>query len=518
VTLLSEKDVALVVERLEQLRPGDPIAIDCETTGLHPYQGDKLRGFSIAFRWTAANAMVSFYVPVGYPEGNLSTASVRRICQAIRDADPTYVYHHAKFDLRFLRQLPRAADGGTFFPVPPVGRFWDTKIVCWLMDENMSSSLKEVAAYLWGEDQKDEQKAIKALIKERGGWDKLTAEDTGTYGAKDAEQTLRLYEHQVATLSGLFTPMLYGNPRPAVARELRIQGVLLRMEDNGIMVDSGYLEELLETAQKSCSEIEELMLERYGVNVNSPKQVSELVYWTLKLKRKDGKAIDLSAYTLTDSDKEYLKANKALPTPPSVARSVLEELDDPSGVVADILKHRRLRKAISSYLTPLSTMVGDDGRIHPTFWSMGTVTGRFSCSDPNLQTIPRSDTLPGVRDIFVAPEGYELWSYDLKAAEQRVIAGMAQEPVLLDGIAAGTDMHGVLASRECLARASPGLQRRFAKNIGYGFFYGLTSPVTAAKYISGKDATKTGEADPGRAAGAVPQRRQADADHDIRYA
>ncbi len=462
--LVTDKSVTEVVNLLSELPRGvgHPIAIDCETTGLNPYQGDVLRGFSIAFR--LHDQVHSFYIPVGYPEGNIYVSNIHRICLAINEVDPTYVYHHAKFDLRFLRQLPRRGDGGVYFPVPPVGRFWDTKIVAWLIDENLSTSLKPIAARLWGEDQLEEQKAVKALIKLRGGWDKLTVEDTATYGAKDAEQTIRLMYHQRQVLYAAFQPMLYGNPRAAVAREFQVQALLLRMEDNGIMVDSGYLEELLETSEKSCAEIEALMLERYSVNVNSPKQVAGLLFDTLEITHKgEGR---------------------------SVARQVLENLDDPSGTVDLILQHRRLRKSISSYLRPLAEKVCADDRLHPTFWQHGTVTGRFSCSDPNLQTIPREDVLPGVRATFVAPDGYELWEFDLQAAEMRVVAGMANEQVLIAGLNAGTDMHGLLAS-QVFGPEYTGVQRRYAKNIGYGFFYGLTSPVTAAKYIAGANATKT---------------------------
>lgn len=483
--LVTNTNVNEVIALLEGLEQASPIAVDCETTGLHPYGVDKLRGFSIAFK-RPGETCHSFYIPVGYGTiDDLSTSNVRRVCDAIAAVDPVYVYHHAKFDLRFLRQLPRANNDSVYFPVPPVGRFWDTKVVAWLMDENMSSSLKNLAAYLWGEDQKDEQKKVKALIKERGGWDKLTAQDTAEYGAKDAEQTLRLYHHQQAALQEAFQPMLYGNPSPAVARELRVQALLLRMEDRGVMIDSGLLAELLEKASLRCDEIEAQMVERYGVNVNSPKQVGAFLYDELGIEYPGAKV---------DRDKgDRSHGPEVPPVKPkqrAVNRETLEQLDDPSGVVALILEQRRLRKAISSYLTPLAGLVGDDDRIHPTFWSMGTVTGRFSCSDPNLQTIPRADTLPGVRDIFVAPEGYELWEYDLQAAEMRVVAGMADEQVLIDGLNAGTDMHGLLAS-QVFGPDYTGIQRRYAKNIGYGFFYGLTSPTTAAKYISGKNGTRT---------------------------
>jgi DNA polymerase-1 len=459
---------------IERLPAGCPIAIDCETTGLHPYQGDTLRGFSVAFRHWRNNELISFYVPVGYPEGNLDEVSLRALCAAIKGRDPLYVYHHSKFDMRFLRQL---------FPVPEPGKLWDTKVVAWLMDENLSNSLDPQAELHLGEKKSD---YMKKLVKERGGWDKLTAEDTAEYGARDAELTLRLYERQREMI---FTdhPLIHGNPAPAIPREMQLQGLLLRVEDNGILMDTGYLEELTEKAKIEVGCIEERFVERYAVNVNSPQQVAVLLFETLDVKRKDGKETGKVERYEAGVDRDGVPIIKA--KYPTVARSVLESLED-HPVVEDLLHHRRLKKAITAYLVPLQEHTAPDGRVHPTFWSTGTKTGRLSCSDPNLQTIPRGDTLVGVRAAFVAEQGYELWEYDLNSAEMRVVAGMADEQVLIDGLNAGTDMHAKLA-QQVFGLGFTGIQRRYAKNIGYGFFYGLTSPVTAAKYISGPNAGRT---------------------------
>lgn len=452
-----------IAERIHKLPQGTAIAVDCETTGLHPYQGDKLRGFSFAYRLPSGETQ-SFYVPVGYPEGNLTGLNVKLICEALHSVDPVWIYHHAKFDLRFLRQLPRSGNGGQFFPVPRPGRLWDTKVVAWLMDENMSTSLDAQALLHLGEPKSE---YMKELVKERGGWDKLTAADTAEYGAKDAELTLRLYEVQWGMLIENH-PSIHGNPIGAIEREMRVQGMLLRIEDNGILVDSGWLVELHEMAEKECSEIEAEFLGNYGVNINSTKQLAELLYDTL----------GMEVPAKTPGGKR------------STSRAALEQLagGEHHDMINRLLRQRRLRKAISGYLVPLQGLVADDDRLHPTFWSMGTVTGRFSCSDPNLQTIPRADTLEGVRSVFRAEEGMELWEYDLAAAELRVMAGMAGEENLIRQLETGADMHSENA-KAIFGEGFTGLQRRAAKNIMYGWSYGLTKRETASKYITGPDVT-----------------------------
>lgn len=451
--LIGPTDVQLLINMLHRLETGATIALDTETTGLDVYQDDVLRGVSIAFRLDGE--IKSFYIPVGYPyPQSLSEFSQQMIFQAIHDLEPFLVLHHGKFDFAFLRQLPMSKEGGIYFPIPE--HWWDTKVVAWLLDENLPTGLKEQAAFHFGEDSKDEQKHVKELIKQRGGWDKLTAEDTAAYAAKDAELTLRLYERQRELFSA---PTTLGNPAPAIEREMKVQGVLFRLERQGILVDEGLLIDMTAVAEKRIAEIEG----EFSINLKSTLQVGRLL---------DEMGALPDNHPRTASGK------------PSMNRAALEGLENTETTHSTlnlILEHRRLQKALTGYLRPLKERIGRDGRVHAGFMSTGTVTGRFSCSRPNLQTIPRADTLPGVRDIFVAEEGFELWEYDLSAAEMRVVAGMASETVLIDSLNEGIDMHGALAA-DVFGPKYTGLQRRFAKNIGYGWFYGLTSLKTAAKY------------------------------------
>jgi DNA polymerase I len=348
--------------------------------------------------------------------------------------------------------------------------------VAWLLDENMPSGLKPLAEFYWGEDQRVEEKALKAHMRKlvRGykgapgpgtasGWGLLSATDIAPYAAKDAELTYRLWQLQVGLVCGL--PPILGDVRPAIPRELLIQQVLGRMEAQGILIN----EKLLDEKARECGA--ELATREFnfrvctGASLTSPKQLAALLF---------------DVYGIEAKNRSTSRAALEALTPKNETQK--ERIDN-------ILEHRRLKKAMTGYLVPLKARIGRDGRIHAGFSSTGTVTGRFSCSNPNLQTIPRSDTLAGIRELFVPEDGFELWGYDLSAAEMRVIAGMAGEGVLISSINEGRDMHGELAAEVFGPEYTP-LQRRFAKNLGYGWFYGLTSLKTAVKYISGPGAEK----------------------------
>lgn len=489
-------DATLLARLIETLPLGTPVAVDTETTGVHVYEGDVLRGVSLAFRTAlddveqVVGTLHSFYIPVGYPDplDNLGTYDVQTVFTALMAREPFLVLHHGKFDFAFLRQLPTGRSGEVFFTVPSPERWWDTQKVAWLLDENMPKGLKAQAALHWGYDEKAEAEALKArrveLCKAAGikttkdyGWELLTADDTAAYAAMDAEQTLRLYELQQGFVDGQ-APIL-GVVRPALTREFAVEALLGRMQRTGILVDAAEIERLRTADEAAAAEIEahfkaldidtvpvtpEYTVPKGGVNIGSPKQLAAYLY--------DGLGLKCPRSTQSGAR--------------SVDRAALESLER-TPEVQMLLDHRRHTKA-ASFCKQLQERIGLDGRIHAHFNSCGTVTGRFSCSEPNLQTIPRADTLKGVRAVFVAEPGMELWGFDLAAAEMRVMAGMANEPGLIERLEDPEgDVHGALAA-QVFGDDYTGLQRRYAKNVGYGWNYGLSSPVTASKYIGGPDA------------------------------
>lgn len=492
--LITDADVPKLHQLIKMLPVGTAVAVDTETTGLFPYQSDVLRGVSIAFVNPIRDMEIdSFYLPIGYPDGNLSVENQVILFTALVEREPFLVLHHGKFDFAFLRQLPMGKEGEVFFTFPEPHRWWDTKVVSWLIDENLPTGLKENAAFHWGADEREEQKAVKALVR-KVGWGGLTAEQTAPYGAKDAQQTLRLYYLQKRLLDSQ-DPIVLGDVRPALEREFAIQGVLHRMEQTGILVNPELIESMRVKTAAEVEFIEERFQQRYGVNVASASQLAAFLYGKpMKVRVREtnpetGRERWVLVERKLESSLDLTPPGKTPSGAASTNRAALESLEAKHpeiGQLRELMTHRRLAKALSGYLVPLGERIGYDGRIHPSFSSTGTVTGRFSCSAPNLQTIPRADTLKGVRDVFIAEDGFELWEYDLSAAEMRVVAGLAKEQVLIDSLNEGIDMHGALAA-EVFGPNFTGIQRRYAKNVGYGWFYGLTNVKTAAKYIAGDD-------------------------------
>jgi DNA polymerase-1 len=472
--LVTSGNLQDVIEMIHLLKPGQPVAVDCETTGLFPYEQDTLRGVSFAFE--IDGRIYSFYVPVVYPGESLPIRDQVALFTALCGARPYWIFHHGKFDFAFLRQLPLSHDGDVFFPFPEPHEWWDTKVVNWLLDENLPTGLKESSVRHFGEDSDDCQLALPGAKRLKSGrvsttgvkWDQLTLSDIKDYASMDAELTLRLYHLQKDLINSPGNPQVLGDIRPAIERELAIQATLFRIERRGILVNGELIESMRHQTERGVVKIERAFHEIYpGLNINSPVQLAKWLYDDLGLE----------------------PPSKTKSGARSTNRDALEQLQDQHEHVAALLKHRRLKKALTGYLVPLTERTGYDGRVHPSFSITGTVTGRFSCSNPNLQTIPRADTLAGVRDVFIAEDGFELWEYDLSAAELRVMAGMADEERLISSLEEGRDMHSENAGEIFGPNFTP-LQRRSAKNIMYGWAYGLTRVETAVKYISGMTKTE----------------------------
>lgn len=239
--------------------------------------------------------------------------------------------------------------------------------------------------------------------------------------------------------------------------------VLTRMEERGISLDVIYMEELNVEVQKDLQEVEKNI---YGIvghsfNINSPKQLAEVLFEELKLKpTKRGK-------------KHY-----------STDVEVLTQLSISHAVPREILRFRELAKLRSTYIEPL-IMLSQEGRIHTTFNQTGTATGRLSSSNPNIQNIPiRSELGRRIRKGFVASEGYTLISADYSQIELRLLAHIADDKNLIQAFMKGDDIHRHTAS---VVLGIPeekvdDKQRRMAKVINYGLIYGMSDYGLAQRF------------------------------------
>ena len=252
--------------------------------------------------------------------------------------------------------------------------------------------------------------------------------------------------------------------------------VIEDMQKNGITLDVPYLKELSKKLHKELTALETAIYKHAGTefNINSPKQLGDILFDTLGLKIKNAK--------------------KTAGGQRSTKESELEKLLGEHPIIEAILRYRELQKLVSTYIDTLPLLVAKDGKLHTTFLQTGTVTGRMGSKDPNIQNIPvRSEEGFAIRKAFAASPGYSLVAIDYSQIELRVAAIMSEDKNLIEIFKRGEDVHHGVASRVFGVPAeevTPNM-RRHAKVINFGILYGMG--VNALRANLGED-TKREEA------------------------
>lgn len=255
--------------------------------------------------------------------------------------------------------------------------------------------------------------------------------------------------------------------------ELPLIEVLKKMKSQGIKIDVSYLKKLSKKLHGELSELEKKIFKRAGIefNLNSPKQLGEVLFDTLGLKPKNAK--------------------KTAGGQRSTKESELEKLKDDDPIILDILRYRELQKLVSTYVDNLPESVADDGRIHSTLLQTGTATGRMASKDPNLQNIPiRTEEGRQVRSAFVAEKGYRLVAIDYSQIELRIASIMSEDPKMMEIFKQGEDVHAGVAMRVFGVKQDEvtSNMRRKAKVINFGILYGMG--VNALRQNLGEDTTR----------------------------
>ncbi|KNE08980.1 DNA polymerase I [Helicobacter pylori] len=239
----------------------------------------------------------------------------------------------------------------------------------------------------------------------------------------------------------------------ALAREVEtpFMKVLMGMEFQGFKIDAPYFKRLEQEFKNELHVLERQILELIGVdfNLNSPKQLSEILYEKLELPQNKSRSTD--------------------------EKSLLKILDKhPS--IALILEYRELNKLFNTYTTPLLRLKDKDDKIHTTFIQTGTATGRLSSHSPNLQNIPvRSPKGLLIRKGFIASsKEYCLLGVDYSQIELRLLAHFSQDKDLMDAFLKGRDIH-LETSNALFGEDLAKEKRSIAKSINFGLVYGMGS-------------------------------------------
>lgn len=447
---------------LAALNTAGRIAFDSETSGTDPLQSD-LIGLSFAVQpgeaWYVPTAPVGPRAepatgdlfdaaePAPGPEAHWfldpSSPKFAPLVQALQRKDVQLVAHNAKFDLEALRQVGVVIDQPVF----------DTMIAQFLCDPvSRVLGLKELAFNTFGWQMTE----ITELIGK--GKKQITMREVpvalaAPYAAADADATLRLHD--------VLAPMLRQRNQEALFNEVELPliHVLIDMEMAGVALDVRYLGELSGEISERLRRLEKDIFNAAGTafNINSTKQLSDVLFGKLGLPTQG--VLKTSSGSL------------------STSADVLENLKDKHEIVPLILEHRELSKLQGTYVDALPRLINPHtGRLHTDFNQTGAVTGRLSSSNPNLQNIPiKTEMGRRVRKAFVARKGWHLISADYSQVELRILAHLADDPMLKEAFARDEDIHAATASviyGHTLDRVTP-MERNNAKRINFGIAYGM---------------------------------------------
>ena len=242
--------------------------------------------------------------------------------------------------------------------------------------------------------------------------------------------------------------------------ELPLYQVLREMERAGVRIDVDMLKQAEEQLSKELATLEQQVYAAAETtfNINSPKQVGEVLFDQLKLDA---------------------KAKKSKTGQYSTSEEVLLALKPKHPVVGMILEYRELKKLISTYISALPTYINaETGKIHTTYNQTVTATGRLSSSNPNLQNLPiRSERGQLIRQAVIPDEGCMFLSADYSQIELRLMAHFSQDPHLVEAFRSGQDVHAATAAKifNVPIEEVTKDQRRQAKTANFGIIYGISA-------------------------------------------
>ncbi|STX44721.1 DNA polymerase I [Legionella donaldsonii] len=426
-------------ELLCQLEACDLFCVDTETTSLDSLDAEIV---GIAISITENNPV---YIPLTHNDGSeqLSRDSVlNRLKPILENPAIGKLGQNLKYDYNVFKNHGISLQGIVF----------DTMLESYVLNSSAGRHDMDSLAlkYLGHKTISFEDIAGKGAKQLR--FDQIPVSKAAPYAAEDADVTLKLHNTLYPMLDERLKTVLHDIEIPLLT-------VLANMEYGGVLID-------LETLAKHGHRLKEriILLEQEAIqlagrpfNLNSPKQLQEILFDELKL----------PALAKTPTGQ------------PSTAEAILQELAFDYRLPAVILEYRSLSKLVSTYIDALPKRVNPKtGRVHTCYNQAVAATGRLSSSEPNLQNIPiRNEEGRLIRKAFIAPPNHVLLAADYSQIELRIMAHLSQDENLLKAFASGWDIHAATASeifQVDLAEVTSE-QRRRAKAINFGLIYGMSA-------------------------------------------
>ncbi|MGY8680959.1 DNA polymerase I [Bradyrhizobium sp. UFLA05-153] len=330
----------------------------------------------------------------------------------------------------------------------------DSELISYVLDAGRGSHALESLAERWLGHAVLAESELVGSGKNKLTFDQVAIDKATEHSAERADVTLSLWH--------VLKPRLIAEHMSAVYETLErpLTSVLARMERRGISIDRQVLSRLsgdfAQTAARVEAEIQEIAGE--PVNVGSPKQIGDILFGKMGLP--GGTKTKTGAWSTT--------------------AQVLDDLAEQGhDFPKKILEWRQVSKLKSTYTDALPTYVNPQThRVHTTYALAATTTGRLSSNEPNLQNIPvRTEDGRKIRRAFIATPGHKLVSADYSQIELRLLAEIADIPVLKQAFRDGLDIHAMTASEMfgVPIKGMPSEIRRRAKAINFGIIYGISA-------------------------------------------
>ncbi len=463
-------------EFFAKLQQQPRFALDLETTSLQPRRAEIV---GLAFSWQAGEA---WYLPLQGPPGEKlleAEATLDRLQPILESPAQAKVNQNIKYDLQVLRRQ------GVFL----AGVAGDPMVADYLLHAGERSHNMEVLAEKHLHHQVIPITELIGKGKKQLSMDQVATVRVAEYAGEDADVAWRLCEilelvleqetfkrprnpppgdKNVGQVSNL--PAGIGKLETCPTNntiylyddlEIPLIEVLAELEFNGIRLDVPFLNRLSDDMARQLADLEREIHHLAGreFNINSVKQLRQVLFDELKLPRQGKTAILGEASTDQEALEKLAKSGHPLPV--------------------KIVAQRQIAKLKGTYVDALPALVNSDtGRIHASFNQTVAATGRLSSSDPNLQNIPiRSEQGEQIRQAFLPEPGWTLLTADYSQIELRLLAHFSGDEELRRAFAEDKDIHARVAAQIFAVAESDvtSAMRRAAKTVNFGVIYGISA-------------------------------------------
>jgi len=429
------------LEKLELIiTNAEYFAFDTETTSLNSLEAE-LVGVSFSVKKDEG-----FYIPINHVEQTeLNTSEVIEWLKQLLEINQNKIIgQNLKYDIAVLRN----------HDIYIKEYFADTMLMSYAANSTSSRhNLDALAEYYLNTSTIKYEDVVGKGAKKYKNFSEVPIKEATNYAAEDADLTLQLFEKLSEIIDKSSINLLKTIDYPLLF-------VLLEMEQKGALIDTSHLNELSKDFGAKLLNLVRKIHDASGsvFNIDSPKQLSEILFEKLKIDTKGLKKTSTGYF--------------------STSESVLQKLSDENDIVKDILEYRSLAKLKSTYTDKIAEICDQNSRVHTSYHQAVTSTGRLSSSDPNLQNIPiRTKEGITIREAFIAPANKKILAMDYSQIELRLMAHYSQDPIMLNSFKKNEDIHKRTACEIFgikLSEVDDEMRRR-AKTINFGLLYGMSA-------------------------------------------